>query len=105
MLSVGPESIMEIAAKHTRAAGFNRAGDGKILNLNDGGFIPSDLESRFDEEMFLIYERAKTECGYHATRFLNMLHERGGVHTAKYLLHAPTLSDGSPLSGSAIDWT
>lgn len=56
--------------------------------------MPSDLEDRFQEEMFLIYERAKDECGYHATRFLNMLRERGGLQTAKYLLHAPNLSDG-----------
>jgi len=38
--------------------------------------------------------RAKSEANYNATRFLQMLGERGGVETAKYLLSLPTPSEG-----------
>ena len=44
--------------------------------------------------MLEIYERAKTECKYNAARFLQMVVDRGGLQTARYLLHAPGLSDG-----------
>lgn len=51
-------------------------------------------ESAFHEAMLEIYERAKTECHYNASRFLQMVGERGGLGAARYLLHAPDLSDG-----------
>ncbi len=41
-----------------------------------------------------IYDRARSECGYNATRFKKLLEEKGGVETAKTLLKAPTVSDG-----------
>jgi hypothetical protein len=44
--------------------------------------------------MIEIYQRAKTECKYNATRFFQMVVEKGGFQTARYLLHAPGLSDG-----------
>jgi hypothetical protein len=52
------------------------------------------IESRFEAEMVNIYERAKRECNYNATRFLQMMTELGALGTAKALLHAPGLSDG-----------
>jgi hypothetical protein len=52
------------------------------------------LEAGFHEAMLEIYERAKTECHYNASRFLQMVGERGGLSTARYLLHPPGLSDG-----------
>jgi hypothetical protein len=54
----------------------------------------SDLAKKFDDAMFGIYRRAKTEANYNATVFLRMLSERGGVSTARYLLNAPKPSDG-----------
>ena len=33
-----------------------------------------------------IYLRAKSDCGYNATRFLQMISEAGGVETARRLL-------------------
>ncbi len=56
--------------------------------------MASDLESEFNEAMLEIYRRAKAEAGYTATRFLGMVVERGGLPTARYLLHAPTVSEG-----------
>lgn len=54
----------------------------------------SELEARFQLEMASIYERAKKECNYNATRFLQMVTDSGGLGTAKALLRAPDLSDG-----------
>ncbi len=46
--------------------------------------------------MLEIYERTKSETKYNATRFLQMVQERGGLATAYYLLdeHAKTVSEG-----------
>jgi len=44
--------------------------------------------------MVTIYETAKRELGYNATRFLQMLSEQGGLATAKQLLWSDKPSDG-----------
>ena len=46
-------------------------------------FIP--LETQFNKALKATYEEA-VKSGYYPTRFLQMLNERGGVGTAKYLL-------------------
>jgi len=56
--------------------------------------MPSKLEGDFDAAMLDIYKRAKSDAHYTATRFLGMVVERGGLETARYLLHAETVSDG-----------
>jgi hypothetical protein len=48
----------------------------------------------FDEEMLGIYQRALSEAGYNATRFLQMLHEHRGLLTAEILLHSSNVSEG-----------
>jgi hypothetical protein len=48
----------------------------------------------FDAAMLQIYHRAKSEAGYTASIFFNMLSDRGGIATAKYLINAPNPSDG-----------
>ncbi len=53
---------------------------------------PDALERDFDAAMMQIYYRAKDEVGYNANRFLQMLHDYGGVETARRLL--PAMSDG-----------
>ena len=53
-----------------------------------------DLERRFEADMYEIYERAGVEVGYWATRYLQMLRRRGGLGTAKHLLHSSATSDG-----------
>jgi hypothetical protein len=53
-----------------------------------------DLEMQFHEEMLSIYKRALEECGYNATRFLQLVTTLGGLQAAKTLLHASGLSDG-----------
>ena len=56
--------------------------------------MPTEAESQFNEAMLNIYRRAKTEASYNATRFLSMVVEHGGLKTARYLLHAATVSEG-----------
>ena len=56
--------------------------------------MPTEAERHFNEAMLDIYRRAKAEAGYNATRFLTMVVERGGLETARYLLHAATVSEG-----------
>lgn len=53
-----------------------------------------DIEKQFDEAMLSIYRRAKSEASYNATIFFNMINERGGLETAKYLISSPRVSDG-----------
>ena len=56
--------------------------------------MPTKTASQFDEAMLDIYRRAKAEVNYKATIFLSMVVERGGLQTARYLLHTANVSDG-----------
>jgi hypothetical protein len=51
-------------------------------------------ERGLTQALMTAYTRAKTECKYNATRFLQMLSEHGGLETARILLHAPGVSEG-----------
>jgi hypothetical protein len=44
------------------------------------------LEVEFERQMVSIYEKANDACGYRPVRFLQMVHEHGGLETAKRLL-------------------
>ena len=48
----------------------------------------------FEKAMHGIYTRAKNEAGYNATIYIQLLHNRGGLGTAKYLINAATVSEG-----------
>jgi hypothetical protein len=54
----------------------------------------SDLETKFDQAMFEIYRRAKSEAKYNATIFLQMITDNGGLRSAKTLINAEKPSDG-----------
>ena len=60
----------------------------------DDAVIPTALESEFHLAMVDIYRRAKSEADYNATRFIGMVSDRGGLETARYLLHANGVSEG-----------
>jgi hypothetical protein len=45
-----------------------------------------DLEKQFHKDMVSIYEKAKKDCNYVATRFIQMVAEKGGLITAKELI-------------------
>jgi len=53
-----------------------------------------EVERRFHRAMITIYETAKRELGYNATRFLQMVSEHGGLVTARQLLWSDAPSDG-----------
>jgi hypothetical protein len=53
-----------------------------------GGCEVPDLKHQFNGALFTIYQRAKSEAKYTATVFLNMLNDRGGLATAKFLINA-----------------
>lgn len=52
------------------------------------------LEKRFEQDMIDIYTTAKKECGYNASRFLQMLGAKGGLAAAKQLISKPSGTDG-----------
>ncbi len=52
------------------------------------------LARAFHRAMIQLYEDAKRDTGYVATRFIQMIAERGGVETARHLLNSPEVSDG-----------
>ena len=56
--------------------------------------IMNILEMRFHKEMVDIYKKAKAECDYNATYFLQMVTKYGGVETARRLLATQVPSEG-----------
>lgn len=54
----------------------------------------TELERAFHRAMVDVYRRARSELGYDATRFLQMVNESGGLEAARQLLRAPAVSDG-----------
>lgn len=53
-----------------------------------------DGRAEFERAMFNVYARAKEELGYNAARYLQMLLDRGGIETAKSLLHSRGIHEG-----------
>ncbi|MBO8167892.1 MAG: hypothetical protein H0Z35_01760 [Thermoanaerobacteraceae bacterium] len=53
-----------------------------------------DLKQQFHEDMINIYLRAKKECKYTPTRFLQLVIEKGGVEAAKQLIHKEGGTEG-----------
>lgn len=51
-------------------------------------------ERAFHEAMLEVYRGAKAECGYNATRFLQMVDDFGGVKAAKKLLVSDEIQYG-----------
>jgi hypothetical protein len=63
----------------------------------EGAFGLTDVDSiekSFHRAMADLYETAKREIGYNATRFMQMVAEIGGLATAKRLLQSDQVSDG-----------
>jgi len=56
--------------------------------------MASPLELEFNDRMVDIYDRAKAEAGYTATRFIQMVGERVGLDTARALIDGDAVSSG-----------
>ena len=54
----------------------------------------SETERRFHRAMVEIYQTAKRDLGYNATRFIQMVSDRGGLAAARQLLWTDQISDG-----------
>ena len=54
----------------------------------------TEAERKFNIAMKDIYETAKRECGYNATRFIQLVAEKGGITAAKQLINKPGGTDG-----------
>lgn len=52
------------------------------------------LKGAFDVAMRNVYKSALSECGYRATRFLQLIDAHGGLSAAKQLLRAPGHPEG-----------
>ncbi len=52
------------------------------------------LAQDFHARMIGVHDAAKNECGYIATRFIQMVHEHGGVNCAKRLLASTSYPEG-----------
>ena len=50
------------------------------------GAMSRELEEAFHQKMVEVYDRARKECRYTATRFLQMVTAHGGLTAAKMLL-------------------
>ncbi|GLX01553.1 hypothetical protein [Microtetraspora sp. NBRC 16547] len=53
-----------------------------------------EAERRFHRAMIEIYQTAKRDLGYNATRFIQMVSDRGGLGAARQLLWSDQISDG-----------
>ena len=71
---------------------MNSSNDVKKINIKDTPETKQamrkseDLERKFYMDMREIYFKADKECGYRASRFMQMLAEKGGVDAAKKLV-------------------
>lgn len=52
------------------------------------------IEVAFDRAMHEIYDNALSECGYRATRFLNLVNQIGGHEAARQLLRSDVHPEG-----------
>ncbi|MHB8128475.1 MAG: hypothetical protein ACYDEX_05720 [Mobilitalea sp.] len=52
------------------------------------------LEDKFHNDMIHIYKTAKNELGYNASRFIQLVSEKGGVQAAKQLIMKEGGTDG-----------
>lgn len=53
-----------------------------------------NLEDMFHNDMVHIYKTAKKELGYNASRFIQLVSEKGGVQAAKQLIQKEGGTDG-----------
>lgn len=84
MISERPETRLHFSPEQSEEISSNRV----IERVTDSQNKNSDLqtvEAQFHQAMIDIYKEAK-KIGYHATQFLRMVNEEGGIKTAHVLL-------------------
>jgi hypothetical protein len=73
----------------SKSRGSTNRGD-QLATTEEG----DPLLRQFDSAMLEVYEAAKREAGYRATRFLQKVRRDGGLETARYFLRQPGVSRG-----------
>jgi hypothetical protein len=86
-------AVAKADADTTKPVNVAEVEDEKFEATSTAAFM-EDLLHRFDKAMQDVYVRAKKEAGYNATYYLNMLHQHGGLNTARRLLTDGSVSDG-----------
>ena len=66
----------------------------EALGQNMSDSIQNVHETEFHSRMLQIYELARSECGYDANRFRNLVLSQGGLAAAKQLLQSQRYSEG-----------
>jgi hypothetical protein len=68
----------------------------KLPSFSDppDGLSRGELEREFYAAMVDLYKRCVSETGYVPSRFAQMIANKGGVETARYLINAPNVSEG-----------
>jgi hypothetical protein len=61
---------------------------------DDSPKLGSELRAQFHESMLSIYKRAREEAGYTASKFLELVSNKGGFDAARILINSPNVSDG-----------
>jgi hypothetical protein len=56
------------------------------MDITEVNLIMDVLENKFNKEMMNIYFTAKKELKYSATRFMQLVSDKGGVQAAKQLI-------------------
>ncbi|APU16133.1 GmrSD restriction endonuclease domain-containing protein [Actinoalloteichus fjordicus] len=79
-----------VTRRNESASGVDHIVSGPADAAMDGVEDAAD----FDAAIRRLYERARSEAGYHASHLLRMISEYGGVATARKILRAPAVSDG-----------
>lgn len=69
-----------------------------LLNIEKRGAV-MDLRKEFHKDMIGVYQRAKKECRYNATRFLQMVASQEGLTVAKSFIQK-----NQPTEGFATLW-
>ena len=84
----------DIEAAWARLGGRPRSATGSTTRTGSSPRSDTQLLRRFDADMLEVYQAAKREAGYRATRFLQKVRHDGGLETAHYLLRQSGVSTG-----------
>ncbi|WP_062428723.1 GmrSD restriction endonuclease domain-containing protein [Herbidospora daliensis] len=91
---LGYEVFTSVDALLGYASRRSEAASGEEQDMPIPSSSPDPDHTAFEAAMRSIYDRARSEANYHASYFLSMLAEHGGLATARRLLKSPAVSDG-----------
>ncbi len=96
IIATAREQDMTIITNNSEILDYGRTGHVRcqpLLNEKGEREIMTDLKQEFEKAMFNIYKQCE-KFNYRPTIFLNMLHEKGAVETARALIISKHPSEG-----------